>query len=204
MIAPASAGAREAVSALAQRAGDFGRGARCVRRSLMSWHIGCLAIMACLESRQEGSAVERSRTNVLAGIDFSDGAKSALREARLLARGAGLERSVHHSTEPERLACRRTCAGMVGRGVSRDGHGSRPGGTAVARDRTARAGAVGIGRAVVGSHGASGFQAMPHGRRRAGVALMASCPVLFASRRNRHRPSDQALAAYRDPVQEHP
>jgi nucleotide-binding universal stress UspA family protein len=143
--------------------------------------------------------VDQSRACVLAGIDFSEGAMSALREGRWLARRAGLDLQVLHVTEhgpawrpdvPARewLAAASFDPSMV---LVRQG---RPWVEIVRHAHEVSAAVI-----VLGSHGASGFQAMTLGTTASRVALRAPCPVLFAARRDARQTSDETPAATINP-----
>jgi nucleotide-binding universal stress UspA family protein len=148
--------------------------------------------------------VEAKRACVLAGIDFSEGAMSALREARWLARRAGLDLQVLHVAEPGPPWRPDTTDREWLRGVSFD-----PAMVLVRQGRpwveiVRHAHEVSAAVIVLGSHGASGFQALTLGSTASRVALRATCPVLFAARLEPRYPSEETAAESIHPLQEHP
>jgi nucleotide-binding universal stress UspA family protein len=147
---------------------------------------------------------ERSRACALVGVDFSEGALGALREGRWLARQAGLELQLVHVTErrepwrPDapardwlRVASLDPSMVLVRAGL--------PWVEIVRHAREVSAAVV-----VLGSHGASGFQAMTLGSTARRVALGAPCPVLFVARWRERLPSGEVTAPSFHPLQEHP
>jgi nucleotide-binding universal stress UspA family protein len=149
-------------------------------------------------------AAERRRACVLVGIDFSEGAMGALREGRWLAQQAGLELHVVYVTEtraPWRPDA--TAWGWL-RAASLDPSMVllREGLPWVEIIRHARE--VSAAVVVLGSHGASGFQAMTLGSTASRVALGAPCPVLFVARWRESLPSGEVTVPSFHPLQEHP
>ena len=144
--------------------------------------------------------MERSRACVLVGTDFSEGALGALREGRWLAHRAVLDLRVLHVMEPgtpwrpdararEWLTAVALDPAMV---IVRQG---RPWVEIVRHAHEASAAII-----VLGSHGASGFQAMSLGSTASRVALRASCPVLFVARWREQLPYSQTEAPSLHPL----
>jgi nucleotide-binding universal stress UspA family protein len=127
---------------------------------------------------------------VVVGTDFSEGAEGALQEGRWLAREARLDLQVLHVAElgtpwqptgrsRDWLATASLDPAMV---IVRPG---RPWAEIIRHAQEVSAAVV-----VLGSHGASGFQAMTLGSTASRVALRAPCPVLLAARRIIGPPAD--------------
>lgn len=149
-------------------------------------------------------AAERRRACVLVGIDFSAGAMGALREGRWLAKQAGLELQVVYVKE-NRAPWRPDAAAWDWlRAASLDPSMVllREGLPWVEIVRHARE--VSAAVVVLGSYGASGFQAMTLGSTASRVALGAPCPVLFVARWRQTLPSGEVTTPEFHPLQEHP
>jgi len=129
---------------------------------------------------------------------------SALREARWLASRAELELQVLHVTEhgpawrPDARAREwlRVAAFDPVMVLVRQG---RPWVEIVRHAHEVSAAVI-----VLGSHGASGFQALTLGSTASRVALRAPCPVLFAARIEPLHSTEEAVADSLHPLQEHP
>lgn len=137
--------------------------------------------------------MEGNQACVLVAIDFSKGALGALREGRWLARRTGLDLRVVHVAEngsawpPDAPAWDWLMAAPV-----------EPGMVAVRQglpwiEIVRHAHEIAAAVIVLGSHGASGVQALSLGSTASRVALRAPCPVLFVSRAGEERESTQSL-----------
>lgn len=131
---------------------------------------------------------------VLVGIDFSDGSLGAVREAQWLAHRTGLELQVLHVAEsgqpwrPDPLESDWLRAAPVEPKALLVRQG-QPWVEIVRHAHEVSASVI-----VLGSHGASGAQAMTLGSTASKVALRAPCPVLFVARWPAGRPADEWAA----------
>jgi nucleotide-binding universal stress UspA family protein len=132
---------------------------------------------------------------VLVGIDFSEGSLGAVREAQWLAHRTGLDLQVLHVTESEDPWRPDAPAQDWLRAVPVDPKALlvRQGQPWVEIVRHAHE--VSAAVIVVGSHGASGPQAITLGSTASKVALRSPCPVLFVARRAERRPTDEWAAS---------
>jgi nucleotide-binding universal stress UspA family protein len=130
----------------------------------------------------EAASVEGNRACVLVAIDFSKGALGALHEGRWLAHRAGLDLRVLHVAEsgsawpPDSPAWDWLTTAPI-----------EPGMVAVRQGQpwieiVRHAHEISAAVIVLGSHGASGIQALSLGSTACRVALRAPCPVLFVAR----------------------
>ena len=121
---------------------------------------------------------------MLAAIDFSDGARRALEEARQLARRAGMELHVIHVALPGGTwKPDSKCADWLrSASVSPNSVFVRRGLAWVELVRHANE--IAAAMLVLGSHGASGIQGMRLGSTASRVAVSATCPVLLVSGRS--------------------
>ena len=146
----------------------------------------------------------RARASVVVGVDFSDGAIYALREARWLARRAGLGLQVLHvadndvAWQPDDRARSWLLAASIDPALVLVRHGLPW--VEIVRHTLEVSTAV----IVLGSHGAAGPQAMTLGSTASRVALRAPCPVLFVSQWREHVPYTEIAVPSLHPLQEHP
>ncbi|HUF75755.1 MAG TPA: universal stress protein [Longimicrobiales bacterium] len=146
----------------------------------------------------------RARASVVVGVDFSEGAMLAFREGRWLSRRAGLGLQVVHVADDD-LAWQPDAGATAWlREASLD-----PGLMLVRQglpwvEIVRHALEVSSAVVVLGSHGASGPQAMTLGSTASRVAMRAPCPVLFVSQRREHMPYTEIAVPSQHPLQEHP
>ena len=135
--------------------------------------------------------MDEGGTCVLVGIDFSEGAMGAVREARWLARRTGLSLQALHvagsgaSWRPDRL----TRVWMGAASVELSTLLVRRGLAWVEIVRHAKE--VSAAMIVLGSYGASGVQSVTLGSTASRVALRAPCPVLFVAQWRERMPSEE-------------
>ena len=147
--------------------------------------------------------VVRSRACVLVGVDFSDGAMLAFREGRWLAERTGLGLQAVHVTEerapwePDEAASDWLCRASLDPALLLQRHGLPW--VEIVRHALEVSTAV----IVLGSHGASGFQAVTLGSTASRVVLRAPCPTLFVARERESLPSHETAVPSLQSLQEH-
>jgi nucleotide-binding universal stress UspA family protein len=138
------------------------------------------------------------------GVDFSEGAMYAYREGRWLARRAGLGLQLVHVVDkdlvwhPDAQASGWLRAASIDPALVLVRHGLPW--VEIVRHALEVSTAV----IVLGSHGASGPQAMTLGSTASRVAMRAPCPVLFVSQWRERVPYAEVAAPSLHPLQEHP
>lgn len=120
---------------------------------------------------------------LVAGIDFSEGARAALDTARALAARLGLGLMVTHVYEPIHSEAPDLDAGserwLADNQVERESLHLRYGQPWIELARVARS--CGAFAVVVGSHGRSGAQPVALGSTAARLGLVAPCPVIVVN-----------------------
>lgn len=158
------------------------------------WYGTPVAFVPLRNPKEAGQSLEpvRHRSSVLVGIDFSEGAANAYREGLWLARRAGLGLQVLHVTDKDvRWAPGPEETDWLGKTeidptlvLVRQG---LPWVEIVRHAIEVRTSVI-----VLGSHGATGFQAMTLGSTANRVAVRAPCPVLFVARTRERLASDES------------
>jgi nucleotide-binding universal stress UspA family protein len=126
-----------------------------------------------------------TRAHLLVGVDFSDGARAALAEARRLADRMQVVLHVIHVSDPVQGS--ETALGPIAEqwlaeaNVSRDQLHVRSGQPWAELARLA--GSTGAVAVVIGSHGRSGYQPVALGSTATRLGVLASCPVIVVNRR---------------------
>jgi nucleotide-binding universal stress UspA family protein len=137
------------------------------------------------------------------GVDFSEGAMHALHEGLWLARRAGLGLQVLYVTDSgvpwqsDEAASEWLHRASLDPALVLVRHGLPW--VEIVRHALEVSTAV----IVLGSHGASGFQAMTLGSTASRVALRAPCPTLFVARPRERMPPDEIAIPSLHPFQEH-
>lgn len=140
---------------------------------------------------------------MLVGTDFSEGAMLAFREGRWLAERAGLALQAVHVTddrgpwEPDDAASDWLRRASLDPALLLLRHGLPW--VEIVRHALE----VSTSFIVLGSHGASGFQAMTLGSTAGRVALRAPCPTLFVAHERERLPSAEIAVPSLHSLQEH-